>query len=109
MLIRDQPTEDTVIQYFSDFSIINYVSHLAGLKPYYRYIMSAEEQAKWKDKLNTYLPATLFVGDLIPIIFHKKIPKLNKFTSKKARVLFAMLFLAIPIGVGGFISAQSEA
>lgn len=51
MLIRDQPTEDTVIQYFSDFSIINYVSHLAGLKPYYRYIMSAEEQAKWKDKL----------------------------------------------------------
>jgi high-affinity K+ transport system ATPase subunit B len=55
------------------------------------------------------LPATLFVGALIPIIFHKKIPKLKNFTSIKARVLFALLYLAIPVTVGGFISAKSEA
>ncbi len=38
--MRDRYTEDTVIQYFPDFSVISYVSHLAGLKPYYRYMLS---------------------------------------------------------------------
>jgi hypothetical protein len=107
MLLRDRYIEDPVMQLFPDFGIINYVSHLAGLKPYYKYIMTKDESMRWNDKLTSYLPATLFVFSLIPIIFHKKIPKLNKFTSIKARVLFALFFLAIPVAAGGYISASS--
>lgn len=40
--MRDRHTEDTVLQFFPDFSILNYVSHLAGLKPHYRFIMSKD-------------------------------------------------------------------
>lgn len=58
--------------------------------------------------MTSYLPAVLFVGSLIPIIFHKRIPKLKNFTSIKARVLFGLLFLAVPVGVGAYISASSE-
>lgn len=44
MLLRDQYVEDPVLQFFPDFSILSYVSHLAGLKPYYRYMMTKDEQ-----------------------------------------------------------------
>lgn len=108
MLLRDRYVEDPVLQFFPDFSILSYVSHLAGLKPYYRYMMTKDEQEKWNDRLTSYLPAVLFVGALVPIIFHKKIPKLKNFTSIKARVLFGLVFLCIPIFAGGYISMQSE-
>lgn len=109
MLMRDRYAEDAVIQFFPDFSILNFVSHLAGLKPYYRYIMSKDEQQKWNSKLTSYVPATLFVGALVPIIFHKRIPFLKNFPSIKARILFGLLFLAIPIAAGTYISVSSEA
>lgn len=109
MLLRDRYSEDTVLQFFPDFTILSFISHLAGLKPYYKYILPKDEQQKWNNKLTSYVPAVLFVGALIPMIFHKRIPKLKNFTSVKARILFGLLYLTIPIGAGTYISASSQA
>jgi hypothetical protein len=54
------------------------------------------------------VPASLFIASLIPIIFHKKIPKLKNFTSVKARILFALLYMIFPVGAGTFISFTSQ-
>lgn len=44
MLLRDRYIEDPVLQFFPDFSIMSYVTHLTSIKPYYRYIMTNEER-----------------------------------------------------------------
>lgn len=59
--------------------------------------------------MTSYVPALLFFGALVPIIFHKRIPKIKNFTSVKARVLFGLLYMVFPIAAGVYISATSEA
>ena len=44
----------------------------------------------------------------MPIIFHKRIPKLKEYTSKKARFFFGILFLSIPIITSSVIYGSSQ-
>lgn len=92
MLLRDRYIEDTAMQFFPDFSMNNYLSHLMKLKASLQihYVRRNTEKI-WNNKLSSVVPASLFIASLIPIIFHKKIPKLRNFTSVKARISFALL------------------
>jgi len=43
---------------------------------------------------------------LIPIIFHKKIPGLKRFTSKKARFFWGFGFIFIPTNIANYVYAS---
>lgn len=40
MLQRDIYIADPAQTYFPDFNVVNYSMHLAGAKPYYRYMLT---------------------------------------------------------------------
>ena len=49
----------------------------------------------------------MFLVSLVPVIFHKKLPVLKKFTSKKARVLWGVGFIFIPANIAGGLIGRS--
>ena len=51
----------------------------------------------------------LLVVSLLPIVFHKRIPKLKNYPSWKARVPLALLYLMVPMTVGGYLSNKVQA
>jgi hypothetical protein len=50
--------------------------------------------------------AGVFTVMLIPIIFHKKIPGLKRFTSKKARFFWGFGFIFIPTNIANYVYAS---
>ncbi len=98
MLVRDKYQGDVVTKYFPDFSIVKNLEHISAIKPYYSLAFNQDQAQKWKAEqsyTNNWVFATFCVC-LMPIFFHKKIPGLKRFTSKKARVLFGLLFVFVP-------------
>jgi len=109
MLLRDLYVEDSILPLLPDFTVSNYLMQINGApKPYYKYISNKQDVNEINGGALQNLPPALFLTSLIPIFFHKRIPKLKNFTSKKARFLFGLLFLTIPITISGLIYAQSE-
>ena len=112
MLPIDIYPGDPINNFLSDFSTLNYLNHIGQSQPHYRYILNHDQQNRWKERIDStnILPSVLFFASLVPIFFHKRIPKLKNFTTKKARFGFAILFLAVPISVGSYFSNsfQSE-
>ena len=43
MLVRDKYQGDSVVKYFPDFSVLKYVQHISGFKPYYRSIFTMRQ------------------------------------------------------------------
>lgn len=98
MLLRDKYQGDPVVKYFPDFSIVKYLQHISATKPYYSLIFNQSQAEKWKSEqsyTNNWVFAT-FCLFLVPVIFHKRIPGLKRFTSKKARFFFGLLFIFVP-------------
>ena len=43
---------------------------------------------------------------MIPIVFHKRIPGLKSFTSRKGRILFGLFFLFVPTNIVNFFISR---
>lgn len=110
MLPRNIYAGDPVIEYFPDYSVLNFFSHLAGIKPAYKFAMTPNEAEKWMSKLSSTnnLPMFLLVLAVLPIVFHKRIPKLKNYTGWKVRVPLSLLYLSVPTIAGGYLSNKVQ-
>jgi hypothetical protein len=111
MLMRDKYMGDPVAKYFPDTSIVKYLEHISFAKPYYKWVWNEGQEERWRNmntSTNNWVFAVLCLC-VVPIVFHKKIPGLKKFTSRKARVLWGLLFLCIPGFVSQFFSSRYQA
>ena len=100
MLKRDQYKEDPCLQHFPDTSFESFQSYMAGLSPFRRMFMDNSEFEKELNFRNTCIVSTLFVS-LLPIFLHKRIYFLRNYHSRKARVLFGIAWVYLPMSAVG--------
>jgi hypothetical protein len=97
MLPRDVYPQDSIHRLIPDYSYEKYLHHLRGSKPYYRYAVTKEEQREWADKEMPISRIILQILAIGGIIFHKRIPVLKNYKSRKARVFFGFIFLGVTL------------
>jgi hypothetical protein len=90
MLPRDLHQADQIEKHFPDYSFYSFHYHAFSNKPYYKYIQFGNDNEKSRAFLKMLI-CYLICG--CGIVFHKRIPKLRNFTTKKARLLFGLLFV----------------
>ena len=111
MLLRDKYESDSVRKYFPDFSIMKYLEHIGASKPYYSLVFNqtqAERWKSWNEYSNNWVFATFCVA-MLPVIFHKRIPGLKRFTGKLGRIMWGIFFIFVPASiVSQYFSSQFE-
>ena len=105
MLLRDHYAGDPAIEFFPDYSAINFMVHLTQAKPFYRYAFTVDEQERWKDKFSvpSYISSTLFFIALGLTFFHKRIPKIKNISGWKKRVPLTLLYFSFPFAISLYL------
>lgn len=100
---RDIYKADYILRYYPRTDIMSYSKHLNLMtnKTYKLAMLKKQEMEQLTNQLqhNSILSTVAAVFAGVPIVFYKRIPWIRTFTSTRARVLWSIFFLLMPISV----------